>query len=176
MIISKQLSKHQKGFSLIELGIVLGLIALTIVGVTILYNSLTGNVKNESMIKQITMISQGINKIYRASGGNYAGLTTQTVIDSGLVMSDLLHGGNAIGTSWYGSDHNSLITVAPADGTKFNITLARIPKDSCTAIGSNYLHGNSLAVTANGTLVNSSDALATRCANNNPATLVITFY
>lgn len=171
--------KHQQGFSLIELSLVLAIIAVIIIGAIILYNSLTGNVKNEDMAKQISMISQGVNKLYRPSGGDYTGLTTQTVVNAGFVMPDMLHGAvgsQVIGTSWYGKDNTSVITVAPYNTTQFQITLTNIPKDNCTTIGAKYLNGNSLGVTANGQPVTTSDTLATACANTDPATLVLTFY
>ncbi|GGF92686.1 MULTISPECIES: type 4 pilus major pilin [Cysteiniphilum] len=171
--------KNQQGFSLIELALVIAVIAIMIIGSIVIYNSLSGNVKNEEMTKQISMISEGVTKLYRPSGGDYTGLTTQTVINAGFVMSDMLHGAvgaQVIGTSWYGKDNTSVITVAPYNTTQFQITVTNIPKDNCTTIGAKYLHGNSLGVTANGQAVTTSDTLATACAGNDPATLVLTFY
>ncbi|WP_440993658.1 type 4 pilus major pilin [Cysteiniphilum litorale] len=190
MRIDKLLTKHskynkyrkhrnQQGFSLIELSLVLAIIAIIIIGAIILYNSLSGNVKNEDMAKQISMISEGVTKLYRPSGGDYTGLTTQTVINAGFVMPDMLHGAvgaQVIGTSWYGKDNTSVITVAPYNTTQFQVTVTNIPKDNCTTIGAKYLHGNSLGVSANGQAVTTSDTLATACAGTDPATLVLTFY
>lgn len=169
-------SQHnQRGFSLIELSLVLALISLLMIGVVTIYKNLTGDVKDQEMSKQVSMLAQGITKLYHATGGDYANVSAETAINAGIVMSNLVHG-TSIGTSWYSQDNTSLITIAEASPTThYTVTLTNIPKAACIDLATQYLNGGALTVAANATASTTATEVVTNCSTADPATLALTF-
>ncbi len=171
--------KKQKGLSLIGvlLAIVVGAIATVIV--INYYNNVEESRKAGEMQQAIATMASNINSMAQATNGSYLGLTAQTVINSGDVVSSLIKGAagaQVIGTAWYAANHNSTIAVTPANGnTQFTVTLNQIPKEACSKIGRYFLGKNSQGVAGNGRVAVSGPDLATACATNDPATLTITF-
>ncbi|GGF99268.1 MULTISPECIES: PulJ/GspJ family protein [Cysteiniphilum] len=171
--------KKQEGLSLIGvlLAIVVGAIATVIV--IAYYGNVEESRKASEMQQAIATMSSNINSMAQATDGSYLGLTAQTVINSGDVVSSLIKGAagaQVIGTSWYAGNHNSTIDVAPANGnTQFTVTLNQIPKEACSKIGRYFLGKNSQGVSGNGQAAATGPDLATACAQNDPASLAITF-
>ncbi|GGF91988.1 MULTISPECIES: type 4 pilus major pilin [Cysteiniphilum] len=175
----KALTTKQDGYSVIELLIVIGVIAFLIIIVFTIGTMLWGKSKDQQMTSGVDAISQGIHSIYAAAGGNYNDVSSLVAIRSGSVPSTLVKDSAAgiIGTAWYGDDNASTIVVNPAQGGRqFSVQLNAIPSSSCTSIGSKYLNGNAISVSANGQVANGPGELATACAGNgDTANLTINF-
>lgn len=171
--------KKQSGFTLFETMLVAVLVLLTI---TVIYNVFIrsqsqANANNEAT--QVTSILSGIKSTYGARQ-NFAGLTTQVLINAGGFPSNMVSGAN-VSNVWGGSVTVAAANIAPGTNNGFAITYASVPQVECAALTS-QVAGVFRIVTVNGTAVKTLAnpeldvaTMTTQCAAGGAAnTLVFT--
>ena len=90
--------RKKKGFSLLELLLVFGIIAALIVGVFMIYPKISSGQKIDSDIKILGTLNAGIKNLY-AGQADYTGLSVDAVIKSKIVPEDIVDD-NLIWDSW----------------------------------------------------------------------------
>ena len=85
------LKYRKKGFSLLELMLVLGIIAALIVSAFIIYPKVQLAQKTDQDLRDITNITNGIKELYSGKA-NYEGLTVQAVINSKIAPDYMVEG------------------------------------------------------------------------------------
>lgn len=177
--------KVARGFTLVEVLLVVGFIALASIGVYIVYNKVqTGNAANTEA-RNIDTLRAGVKNIYGGST-NYNGLTTQVALDARIVpdsMRTTATGAGAITNSFGGQ---VTLASAPFNGvadTAFAITYNNVPGDVCskltTTAGAGFnivtVNGSSVKDTSKATTGNNLNVATTASSCKADSTNIIVF-
>jgi type II secretory pathway pseudopilin PulG len=143
------LRKKSKGFTLVEILLVVGFIALASIGIYAVYNKVTTTAKANQENRNMQTIRAGIKQLF-GNQQNYTGLT-ETVVRNARISPQDMHTGAATLTNAFGG----AVTIAPqalGAAPGFRITTASIPGDVCVKLASGA--GSSFdQVTIGGTVV-----------------------
>ena len=130
-------NKKQKGFSLLELLLVLGIIAALVVGAFIVYPKVQASQRAEAESKNIATIQAGVKSLY-TSASSYSGLTNTVAVSAKIFPDNMLSGS---GTTTVVNTFKGPVTVAEATtgpsataGSSFTITYGDVPAAECTKI------------------------------------------
>ncbi|EPN7305611.1 type 4 pilus major pilin [Escherichia coli] len=116
--------RKKKGFSLLELLLVFGIIAALIVGVFMIYPKISSGQKIDSDIKILGTLNAGIKNLY-AGQADYTGLSVDAVIKSKIVPEDIVDD-NLIWDSW-----GANVLIEPYYDGSFYIGFENVSVDSC---------------------------------------------
>lgn len=151
--------KAARGFTLIEILLVVGFIALAGIGIYVVYNKVqTGNAANTEA-RNLDTIRAGVKNLYGGSV-NYAGIGAPVLIN-GHVVPDSMVSGNTIVNSFGGT-----VTVAAttfgggAANNAFTITYPNVPLDVCSKLTTTAGQGYNQVVVAGTTVKDTSTATA----------------
>lgn len=164
----------QKGFTLIELVLVLAIVAALSMLVFTSFNTSNDTNKVNTEVNNINSLSGAIRNMFNTQG-NYTGLTNDVILRSISFPESMRVTGaanNLIKNGWV----NTGYTVAPATVTStddvFRITMLSVPQEACASISSvTYRHF--ITLTANNTAV-TNVATATTACNSDSNTLIFT--
>lgn len=182
MKVFKQLKKRQKGFTLVELGIVVA-IGAVIIGIgLIVVPSLLASTRANAEISELPTVATKIQRAY-ANQPNYSGMTHAAVVNL-KVFPDNQVSGTTVTNRWGGG-----VTVAVnatgivSANDSFTITSTGIPEDECVQLGQGLERaariitvgtGASAVVKADGAKLDLAK-LGTQCAVASTSTIVYTF-
>lgn len=122
------LGGKNKGFSLIEILLVIGFIAVAIAAVFVVYPKVKASSNASTEITNIATITSGLQGTF-ASSNNYNGLTTATAIQSQVVPSSMIQGTNVF--SSFGTNYTiSTATVGGVADHSMRFSVS-IPKEAC---------------------------------------------
>lgn len=145
---SFQSRKNARGFSLIEFGIVVALIAGATVIVYLMFSGRNDSANASAEAQNFTMMAADTQQKWRAQG-NFTGIDASALINNGVVPSTMIVG-NTIETRW-----NTPVTVGPGTITTAGdsaLFTYQVPRRSCadfvTQAGS-----SAVVVTVDGTAV-----------------------
>lgn len=155
MKLEKQLliKQKQKGFTLVELLLVVGLIALGAVVAYITFPKVQSTSRANAEATNINTIASGINNLY-AGSNTFTGLTNEVLINGKGAPERMVGAGNTLVNSLGGAVTIGTATL-PAGGVTDNhyqITWEGIPEAECVKLGTGVAN-NFVDVTINGTAV-----------------------
>ncbi|ECI9779726.1 type 4 pilus major pilin [Salmonella enterica subsp. enterica serovar Infantis] len=116
--------KRKKGFSLLELLLVFGVIAAIIVAVFMVYPKVSSGQKIDSDIKILGTLNAGIKNLY-AGQADFTGLSVDAVIKSKIVPEDIVDD-NLIWDSW-----GANVLIEPYYDGSFYIGFENVSVDAC---------------------------------------------
>lgn len=123
-----------KGFSLIELLLVLGVLAILLVAAFVVYPQVRDRNQANAEVSNLTTIKANINNLYAARGGNYAGLSNEVAVNARVFPQNMVVGdatdADAVQASWGG-------TVTVDEGTtprEFTISYTNVPDGVCLGL------------------------------------------
>ncbi|MFP1980692.1 type 4 pilus major pilin [Lonsdalea quercina] len=127
-------NKNKKGFSLLELLLVLGIIAALVVGAFIVYPKVQASQRAEAESKNIATIQAGVKALY-TSASSYSGLTNTVATNAKIFPDNMLNGTSVINV-FKGNVTLATSTESPSGvaNSSFTITYANIPAAECTKI------------------------------------------
>lgn len=127
----KKAAQHNRGLSLTETLLVLGVIALVAVIAYAGYNAATSSVKTGGEAQAIVQLQSNITKTFN---GDYSSLDAASVIDAGLVPKTfrINAAGDAIANAYGGTILP--IAVSTTDSFRFQIVYTDVPQDSCVEL------------------------------------------
>ena len=122
--------KNQRGFTLIEIAIVLTIVGLVIGGIWLAASTVYNNRKKTQLGQDAVQIVQNVRNLYAGQSASTANsITTAAAITAGAIPSNLILAGNATATTAFGG--GSLTTVTSPNANQFVITMSGIPQDAC---------------------------------------------
>lgn len=126
--------RNKKGFSLLELLLVLGIIAALVVGAFIVYPKVQASQRAEAESKNIATIQAGVKALY-TSASSYSGLTNTVATNAKIFPDNMLNGTSVINV-FKGNVTLATSTESPSGvaNSAFTITYANIPAAECTKI------------------------------------------
>ena len=169
-----------KGFSLIELLLVLGVLAILLVTAFVVYPQVRDRNQANAEVSNLTALKANITNLYASKGGNYTGLTT-AVANQARAFPSSMNGGTYTASAPVTSSWGNTVAVDVGSGTPprtFTVTYNNVPAGVCLGLVSGAA-GNFQDITVGSTDVmpgtpgSFDPALAAQhCANG--ATVVFT--
>lgn len=172
------LRKKNKGFTLVEILLVVGFIALASIGIYAVYNKVQSQSKANGMSTDIQTLRAGIKNLY--GGNTNYGTLTNTVIENARIAPSTILTGTA-GT--FQNAFGGTLVVTPttlaggAANNGFAITVNQLPGDVCTkllaAVGPSFEQvgvaagGATIKNAATANQVIDGAAIATACTGDN---------
>lgn len=172
-----------KGFSLLELLLVLGIIAALVVAAFIVYPKVQASQRAQAESNNIATIQAGVKALY-TSASSFTGLTNSVAVQAKIFPDNMLSGSGNAATPINAFKGNVTLAAAATGpssvaGSSFTITYANVPAAECTKImtataGNFYMAavGGKTVKPAGGTV--DVAATAGACSDANSNTLVLT--
>jgi len=168
--------KNKKGFSLLELLLVLGVIAALIVAAFIVYPKVQASQRAEAESNNIATIQAGVKALY-ASTSSYTGLTNKVAVQAKIFPDNMLAGTGSTANPvnvFKGNVVLSASSYGPSGvvGSAFSIGYTHVPAAECvkiaTAVAGNFYMTqiNSKVVKPAGGILDVA-AAAAACSSNN---------
>lgn len=127
-----------KGFSLIELLLVLGVLAILLVAAFVVYPQVRDRNQANTEVSNLTTIKAGINNLYAAKGGNYTDLARGVANQARVFPASMNNGtytaAQAITSSWGGDvnvEENTAAQGSYAAHRTFRVTYSAVPNGVC---------------------------------------------
>lgn len=137
---------NKKGFSLVELLLVLGVLAVLLVAAFVVYPRVRDANRANSEVSNLTAIKASINNLYASKGGNYTGLKTGVANQARVFPSSMNSGSYTdtakINSSWGGevtvtAPTTGALTTDGADipaGRYFTVSYKDVPEGVCLGL------------------------------------------
>lgn len=141
-----------KGFSLIELLLVLGVLAILLVAAFVVYPQVRDRNQANAEVSNLTAIKANITNLYASKGGNYAGLTNLVANRARAFPSSMNGGDFATSTPTVTSAWGQNVTAVASSGAAprtFEITYTNVPAGVCLGLVSGAA-GNFQDITVGG--------------------------
>lgn len=138
------LRKRQRGLTLMDLILFLGLIALIIAGVLALFSQADTSTRTSELLKGVAGLHANIRSLYNSQSEYAVGSMDETLIKANAVPANWVKG-NSLQHNYGGTVH------VTGNGTSFSITLTHLPNDACIRFLSEQGAASWASVTANGT-------------------------
>jgi len=130
--------KSRKGFSLLELLLVLGIIAALVVAAFIVYPKVQASQRAQAESNNIATIQAGVKALY-TSASSFTGLTNTVAVQAKIFPDNMLSGSGSSATPINAFKGNVVVASAntgpsAATGSSFTITYSNVPAAECTKI------------------------------------------
>lgn len=130
--------KSRKGFSLLELLLVLGIIAALVVAAFIVYPKVQASQRAQAESNNIATIQTGVKTLY-TSASSFTGLSNTVAVQAKIFPDNMLSGSGSAATPI--NAFKGKVTLASANtgpstaaGSSFTITYENVPAAECTKI------------------------------------------
>lgn len=137
-VVLKKNKKSKKGFSLLELLLVLGIIAALVVAAFIVYPKVQASQRAQAESNNIATIQAGVKSLYTSSS-SFTGLSNSVAVQAKIFPDNMLSGSGSSATpinAFKGSVTLAAANTGPsgAEGSSFTITYNNVPAAECTKI------------------------------------------
>lgn len=122
--------QNEKGFSLIEAAIVLGMVALVVGGIWVGASSVQNNFRTGKAQEQLLSIAQNVRGWFHGQP-SAAGLDLSYAIEWDLIPGDMIAGSDSAITPWSGPVD---VSVVSGSSQQFTISFGDIPQKPCAEI------------------------------------------
>lgn len=122
----RRIKTRSKGFTLVEILLVVGFIALASIGIYAVYNKVATTQKVSETARGILAIKTGIEALY-GNQSNYTGLTNSVVINGRIAPPSMINGGNLV------HPFGGTINVFSVGRTLY-LHLVNIPDEACSKL------------------------------------------
>ncbi|HDV2886857.1 TPA: prepilin-type N-terminal cleavage/methylation domain-containing protein, partial [Escherichia coli] len=132
-------NKHnKKGFSLLELLLVLGIIAALVVAAFIVYPKVQASQRAQAESNNIAAIQAGVKALY-TSASSFTGLTNSVAVQAKIFPDNMLSGSGSAAKPINAFKGNVTLAAdktgpSGADGSSFTIIYSNVPAAECTKI------------------------------------------
>lgn len=131
-------NRSKKGFSLLELLLVLGIIAALVVAAFIVYPKVQASQRAQAEANNIATIQAGVKALY-TSASSFTGLTNTVAVQANIFPDNMLSGSGTAAKPinvFKGSVAVAAASTGPSAvaGSSFTITYSNVPAAECTKI------------------------------------------
>lgn len=151
-------NKKQKGFTLTEVLLVLGIGAMILISVFLVYPKVSAKLRADQETHNVNLIIAGVKVLY-SSTPYYTGLSTSVAVSGNVFPDNTLAGSSTTPTnSWKGAYSLTPGNDGPSgvSNSSFTLTDPNIPTEECVNIVTE-LHSDFYKVKVGDTLVKGSD-------------------
>lgn len=163
-----QMSKKAqlRGFSLIELLLVLGIVSGILVLAFVAYPKVQATSRAKAEAEHLTFISGGIKNLYATAKnfGTAGANLNQVLLNAKIIPDDLQVSGATINNTWGGN----VVVAVDSTPLRYTITYTNVPTAECSKIGTTVA-ANYLKLTINGATIFDRTAGSTGAADIDPA-------
>mgnify|MGYP001288823676 CR=1 FL=1 len=186
MKIMKSINKKvKKGFSLLELAMVLVVGAIMLAGVMMYYNNVTVNQKTQDAISELAVIQEAVRSLGAGHNG-YDWVTSSLVAQSGEIPNKWITGSNVTGGNFSGASgisnpFSGTVDITSSNGGQtFKVEYNNVPTQACSKmvvmdLGSGVYDMSIGGDTVNGTALTPNQA-STACSKSQRVNLYWDFY
>lgn len=186
MKIMKSINKKvKKGFSLLELAMVLVVGAIMLAGVMMYYNNVTVNQKTQDSISELAVIQEAVRSLGAGHNG-YDWVTASLIAKSGEIPNKWItgsnvSGGNFSGASGISNPFSGTVDITSSNGGQtFRVQYNNVPTQACSKMSTMDLGSGVYDMSINGQVVNGTaltpDTAATACSGAQHVNLYWDFY
>ena len=130
--------KSKKGFSLLELLLVLGIIAALVVAAFIVYPKVQASQRAQAESNNIATIQAGVKALF-TSASSFTGLTNSVAVQAEIFSDKMISGSGSADKTINAFKGNVTLAAdktgpSGADGSSFTITYENVPASECTKI------------------------------------------
>ena len=181
MVLLNSKRKSKKGFSLLELLLVLGIIAALVVAAFIVYPKVQASQRAQAESNNITTIQAGVKALY-TSASSFTGLTNTVAVQAKIFPNNMLSGtGNTAKPINAFKGNVTLVAAAtgPSSAAGSSFTITYVPAAECVKIAT-AAAGNFYIATVGTKVVKAAGGMldvavtASACSNATSNTLVFT--
>ena len=171
---------RQKGFSLTELAIVLGIIALIAAAAMVVVPRVLASIRAGKIIDAFNEAIPSIQTAYQ-NQTSFANLVTAQVAQNGWLNDSFVEMAGGVPDGNLVTQWGTIVFAPTAANTQGQVTMNNIPTKECVKIGNNFMNDMYLTATINGAAVkagpNNVDltAVGTQCSSTTTNTIVFTF-
>ncbi|MDK1973635.1 prepilin-type N-terminal cleavage/methylation domain-containing protein [Klebsiella sp. K4-154] len=138
VLIKNKNKKSKKGFSLLELLLVLGIIAALVVAAFIVYPKVQASQRAQAESNNIAAIQAGVKALY-TSASSFTGLTNSVAVQAKIFPDNMLSGSGSAAKPINAFKGNVTLAAdktgpSGADGSSFTIIYSNVPAAECTKI------------------------------------------
>ena len=130
MQIQTERRNAQRGFTLTEIAIVLGIIGLILSAIWVAYAAVSNNLKSSRSQQQILQIVQGVRGLYGAQSSFDANATITSIAASGVLPTDVVTGTTPNVNPWGGK----YIVNTGSTGSNLVVGMTDITQKGCIAL------------------------------------------
>lgn len=127
-----------KGFSLIELLLVLGVLAILLVAAFVVYPQVRDRNQANAEVSNLTAIKANVTNLYASKGGNYAGLTNTVAVQARVFPSNMTTSTGSTSSTANSAWGGTVAVVAAGTGTsanrEFTVTYSTVPSGVCLGL------------------------------------------
>jgi prepilin-type N-terminal cleavage/methylation domain-containing protein len=127
-------TKTQKGFSLLELLLVVAVGAILILAGLAIYRNITQNTDVNEASRLINVLKQESQRIFQGEP-TYAGLTNTVLTNANVVPAKYTTGAGVITTPF---NTTIDVTINSANADEFDIDVVDVPQEACLKLGLEY--------------------------------------
>lgn len=129
--------QKNKGFTLIEILIVIGIIAVMTIGIFIAYTKVQAGSQANNESRNVSTIVAGIRNLYASQGNYNDGAMLTTVIKGNIIPESMLNTGNPSTATAINNSFGGTVTLTPANlgtGTNnaFDVKYDNVPASVCS--------------------------------------------
>jgi PilS N terminal/Prokaryotic N-terminal methylation motif len=172
--------KRQRGLSLIEAAMALGVAAVVIGGALLLYNQAHSGEKTAEAIDQMHLIETGVRRFY--GWQKFSNLDNTTIVRTKMVPIKMVTGPDGLKNSFGGTITVSAIDVNSIADAGFEVKFSEVPADSCVVLSTKDYGHQVGQIVVNDTVFDFTDGTAptgttaSAACGNTPGTLSWRFY
>jgi prepilin-type N-terminal cleavage/methylation domain-containing protein len=172
--------RHEDGFSLTELAIVLGIIALIAAAAMVVVPRVLASIRAGKIIDAFNEAIPSIQTAYE-NQTSFANLTTAQVAQNGWLNDSFVEMAGGVPDGNLVTQWGSIVFAPTAGNTQGQATLNNIPTKECVKIGNNFMNDMYLTASINGTAVKAGPnnvnltAVGTQCSSTTTNAIVFTF-
>lgn len=176
----KSIQRNQGGFSLVEILLVLGIIAILAIAAFIIFPQVQSSNRANSELTNITTIAAGTKNLFGSTRDYFT--ATTGVVNQARIFPPSMNGGVFTATADVQSSWNADVDVAPADcaggavptaapARCFSITYAAVPSEVCSKLVPGLIQ-NFERVTVNSVAVTTPADVVTNCIAGGPVSFI----